>query len=112
MPASRAAWITATASSWSALPQAPNIIAPRQSGLTLTPVRPSVRSSIVPPLPAGRPARRQAGEGRCGDAARRRGSAAQLDGGVGLGHPEVERLFQVEGDVLGAVGEVADRQVL
>ena len=27
-----------TESSWSGLPQAPNIIAPRQSGLTLTPV--------------------------------------------------------------------------
>ena len=28
-------------SSWSVLPQPPNIIAPRQSGLTFTPVRPS-----------------------------------------------------------------------
>ncbi len=32
-----------TDSSWSGLPHSPNIIAPRQSGLTLTPVRPSVR---------------------------------------------------------------------
>ena len=33
-------------SSWSRSPQAPNIIAPRQSGLTFTPVRPSVRCSM------------------------------------------------------------------
>jgi hypothetical protein len=32
-------------SSWSGLPQAPNIIAPRQSGLTWTPVAPSGRYS-------------------------------------------------------------------
>ena len=32
-----------TESSWSRLPHAPNIIVPRQSVLTLTPVRPSVR---------------------------------------------------------------------
>jgi hypothetical protein len=32
------------------LPQAPNIIAPRQNWLTDTPVRPSGRSSISPPL--------------------------------------------------------------
>jgi hypothetical protein len=31
------------------LPQAPNIIAPRQSGLTWTPVRPSSRISITRP---------------------------------------------------------------
>src|SRR4051794_23766959 len=30
-------------SSWSGLPQAPNIIAPRQRGVTLTPVEPRVR---------------------------------------------------------------------
>ena len=41
MPASSAAWMIATESSWSGLPQPPNIIAPRQSGLTFTPVRPS-----------------------------------------------------------------------
>jgi hypothetical protein len=33
-------------SSWSVLPQAPNIIVPRQSGLTLTPVRPRFLSSM------------------------------------------------------------------
>src|SRR3954452_23929230 len=46
MPASRARWMIRTDSSWSSLPQAPNIIAPRQSGLTWTPVRPSWRVSI------------------------------------------------------------------
>src|SRR5581483_2556202 len=34
-------------SSWSLLPQSPNIIAPRQRGLTRTPVLPSVRISMV-----------------------------------------------------------------
>ena len=34
-------------SSWSGLPQAPNIIAPRHSGLTFTPVRPNALNSIV-----------------------------------------------------------------
>jgi hypothetical protein len=33
-----------TAAAWSGLPQAPNIIAPRHSGLTLTPVVPSART--------------------------------------------------------------------
>src|SRR3954452_10784225 len=46
IPASSARWTMAMDSSWSGLPQAPNIIAPRQSGLTLTPVRPSVRSCM------------------------------------------------------------------
>src|ERR671916_397706 len=46
MPASSARWMMRTDSSWSRSPQAPNIIAPRQSGLTLTPVRPSVRCSM------------------------------------------------------------------
>ena len=48
MPASSAAWMIATDSSWSGLPQAPNIMAPRHSGLTLTPVRPKLRYSIAP----------------------------------------------------------------
>ena len=46
IPASSARWMIRTESSWSGLPQLPNIIAPRHSGLTLTPVRPRVRSSI------------------------------------------------------------------
>ena len=35
MPASSAWWMIRIESSWSVLPQAPNIIAPRHSGLTL-----------------------------------------------------------------------------
>src|ERR671919_3016837 len=46
IPASRARWMMRTDSSWSRSPQAPNIIAPRQSGLTFAPVRPSVRCSM------------------------------------------------------------------
>src|ERR671935_2252857 len=46
MPASRARWMIPMPSSWSVLPHAPNIMAPRQRGLTLTPVRPSVRSCM------------------------------------------------------------------
>ena len=41
IPASSAAWMIRIESSWSGLPQAPNIIAPRQNLLTETPVRPS-----------------------------------------------------------------------
>src|SRR5690242_4247405 len=46
IPASRARWMTWMPASWSGSPQAPNIIAPRQRGLTLTPVVPSSRSSM------------------------------------------------------------------
>src|SRR5271163_2967110 len=46
MPASRARWMICTASSWSGLPTAPNIIAPRHSWLTETPVRPRGRQSM------------------------------------------------------------------
>ena len=38
IPASSAAWMIRTDSSWSGFPQAPNIIAPRQNRLTETPV--------------------------------------------------------------------------
>src|SRR3954451_22401252 len=47
MPASSAAWMMRIESSWSALPQAPNIIVPRQSFETWTPVRPSGRYSMT-----------------------------------------------------------------
>src|SRR5919206_680416 len=50
IPASSARWMMRIDSSWSGLPQAPNIIAPRQSGLTLTPVLPRMRCSIAPRL--------------------------------------------------------------
>ncbi len=43
IPASNARWMMRTESSWSGLPHSPNIMAPRHSGLTLTPVRPSAR---------------------------------------------------------------------
>jgi hypothetical protein len=43
MPAFSAAWMTRIESSWSLLPHAPNIIAPRQSFETWTPARPSGR---------------------------------------------------------------------
>src|SRR4051812_12808218 len=46
IPASSARWMMRTLSSWSVLPQAPNIIAPRHSGLTSTPVPPSMRSIV------------------------------------------------------------------
>src|SRR4051812_24965621 len=46
MPASSAAWMIWIESSWSGLPHAPNIIAPRHRGLTLTPVLPRLRYSI------------------------------------------------------------------
>src|SRR4051794_14115280 len=52
IPASSAAWMMRMLSSWSGLPHAPNIIAPRHSGETLTPVRPSVRCSMSPTLAA------------------------------------------------------------
>src|SRR5579872_5654787 len=58
MPASSAAWMMRMLSSWSGLPNEPNIIAPRQSGLTLMPVRPRVRYSIAAeatPGPGGPP---------------------------------------------------------
>src|SRR6059058_311910 len=50
IPASRARWMMRIESLWSVLPQAPYIIAPRQSGLTCTPVRLSARISIAATL--------------------------------------------------------------
>src|SRR3954470_22530092 len=46
IPPSSARWMIRIDSSWSVSPQAPNIIAPRHSGLTWTPVRPNVRCSM------------------------------------------------------------------
>src|SRR4051794_2115478 len=59
IPASSAAWMIRTDSSWSVLPQSPNIIAPRQSGLTLTPVAPRLRSCMTPHLVDRREARQE-----------------------------------------------------
>src|SRR5205823_6733232 len=53
IPASSARWMTRIDSSWSGLPQAPNIIAPRHSGLTCTPVLPRLRSSMPRSLLSG-----------------------------------------------------------
>src|SRR5687768_15319563 len=50
MPSSSALWMMRTQSSWSGLPMPPNIIAPRQSGLTLMPVAPRVRIFMRPGL--------------------------------------------------------------
>src|SRR5436190_12501195 len=50
IPASSARWMIRIDSSWSVLPHSPNIIAPRQSGLTLTPVTPRLRSCMAPDL--------------------------------------------------------------
>src|SRR4051812_30228284 len=50
MPASSAAWMMRIDSSWSVLPHSPNIIAPRHSGLTLTPVLPKLRSCMAADL--------------------------------------------------------------
>src|SRR4051794_23429487 len=50
IPASSARWMMRIESSWSGLPQSPNIMAPRQSGLTRTPVRPRERRSMLPTL--------------------------------------------------------------
>src|SRR3954449_2021839 len=43
-------------SSWSVFPQSPNIIAPRHSWLTFTPVLPRLRSCMAPHLIDGREA--------------------------------------------------------
>src|SRR5438128_7982010 len=48
MPASRAACTMRMQSSWSGLPHAPNIMAPRHHSLTLTPVVPKVRMPAHP----------------------------------------------------------------
>src|SRR5688500_16246285 len=49
-PASSARWMIRIDSFSSLLPQSPNIMAPRQSGLTYMPVRPRVRCSIAETL--------------------------------------------------------------
>src|SRR4051794_16166380 len=50
IPASSAAWMMRIDSSWSVFPHSPNIIAPRQRGLTFTPVAPRLRSCMAPDL--------------------------------------------------------------
>src|ERR687889_1373444 len=68
IPASSARWMIRIDSFSSLLPQSPNIMAPRQSGLTYMPVRPRVRCSIaetlLPPPRARLSARGGGGDGR------------------------------------------------
>src|SRR3954454_22455252 len=71
MPASSARWMMRIESVWSVLPQAPNIIVPRQSFETWTPVRPRGRYSMGPPVVGG-----LAGAGRLG---RRRPAGEQVE---------------------------------
>ena len=52
MPASSAALMMRTQSSWSGLPQTPNIMAPRQNSLTWTPLRPNGRVFMAVPYAA------------------------------------------------------------
>src|ERR1700735_1385930 len=66
MPASIARSMIAMESSWSRLPQAPNIMAPRHSGLTLTPVLPSTRVFMILTLCRGDERRVAAGRGPAG----------------------------------------------
>ena len=54
MPASIARWMMRIESSWTGLPQAPNIIVPRQSFETWTPVRPSASHPVEPSVKVGR----------------------------------------------------------
>ena len=51
-PRVQALWMIRIESSWSGFPMTPNIMAPRQYGLTSIPVRPSVRYFITSPLEA------------------------------------------------------------
>src|SRR5919202_6436224 len=98
IPASSARWMMRTESSWSALPQAPNIIVPRQSFETWTPVRPRGRYSIGPPVVG------LAGPGRLG---RRRPAGEQVEGLLG----GRARLGGEDGDAEPVVGAQVHRLV-
>src|SRR5215207_3016321 len=102
MPASRAAWMMRTESSWSVLPQAPNIIVPRQSFETWTPVRPSGRYSTEMLLFA------VAGLGVVDDLGV--GLGAELLGVRAAADALVERVDRC--DLLGGQREVEDVEVL
>src|SRR5215210_6958651 len=109
IPASSARWMMRTDSSWSLLPQSPNIMAPRQRGLTYMPVRPRVRCSIGETLLPGRRGAASAGDGgdRGGEPAgvRKReahGGIALADRGDGDGGIEADA-----DDRVAAGGEVA-----
>src|ERR671910_1824052 len=84
IPASSALWMIRIDSFSSLLPQSPNIMAPRQSGLTYMPVRPRVRCSIGETLLPGRGGDRGA---RSGGPAGRAIASARGGGGGGGGEP-------------------------
>src|SRR5690348_5078468 len=107
MPESSARWMIRIDSFSSLLPQSPNIMAPRQSGLTYMPVRPSVRCSIGQKLlPRRRGSARGGGDGGGDPVAVDHGEA---DVGIALGDrvdgdPAIEPDAD---DVVAACGEVA-----
>src|SRR6478736_4267167 len=107
-PASSALWMIRIDSSWSLLPQSPNIMAPRQSGLTYVPVRPRVRCSIGQTLlPGHRALPRGGGDDGGGEPAGV--GEGEARGGVGVGD-RVDGDLAVEADaddVVAAGGEVA-----
>src|SRR4051794_41118654 len=108
-PASSARWMMRMDSSWSWLPQSPNIMAPRQSGLTYMPVRPRVRWSIGETLLPGRRAAASASGGGDGGGEAADGGEREAGVGVALGDG-VDRDLGVEADaddVVAAGGEVA-----
>src|SRR3954453_13633682 len=102
IPASSARWMIWTDSSWSLLPQSPNIIAPRQRGLTYMPVAPRVRCSIR----RGYPLESAGSRVRPADERRRRvGSAPRRDGGLhALGQRPRARRDEVRAREVGAYG--------
>src|SRR5580658_982095 len=87
MPASSARWMMRIDSSWSWVPHAPNIIAPRHRGLTLMPVRPRVRYSMVVSLVRTVRSSSPSGAAESTGTARP-GSGAETGAGVGGGPQE------------------------
>src|SRR4051794_22706349 len=110
-PASSARWMMRMDSSWSLLPQSPNIMAPRQSGLTYMPVRPRVRCSIAETLLPGRRAAASASGGGGGDGGREASGVGEREPRVGVALGDrVDRDLAEEADaddVVAAGGEVA-----
>src|SRR5919199_901216 len=91
IPASSAAWMIRIESSWSGLPHSPNIIAPRQSELTSTPVRPrsrySTRETLLVDLTCGdgHEGRRDRAPDRGGDRLRGPRARVRAPSGAALG---------------------------
>src|SRR2546423_1445335 len=95
-PASSAAWMMRIDSSWSVLPHSPNIIAPRQSGLTFTPVLPRLRSCMAPHLVDGCEAGLESVAG---------GAQVQAPDTHALGTCQARRLVDVVVEPLGPVAQ-------